>query len=286
MQPCIKSFFDPATNTVSHVVYERRGGQAAVIDPVLDYDAKSGRTGTASADQILQFISEQELTLAWILETHAHADHLSSAKYLQKKAGGKIAIGAHIGVVQNTFKKLFHLEPDFAVDGSQFDMLLEDDAVFHIGQLEAKAMFVPGHTPADMAYHIGDAVFIGDTLFAPDTGTARCDFPGGDAGQLYDSISKILALAPETRLFLCHDYPPAGRQHIAATSVAEQRTSNIHMHDGISKEQFVAMRKARDATLAVPQLILPSVQVNIRAGDFPPAESNGVSYLKIPLNSI
>lgn len=286
MPAIIKSFFDPITSTLSHVVYDHAGGQAAVIDPVLDYDAKSGRTSTIAADKILQFLREQELTLAWILETHAHADHLSSAKYLQQNSGGKIAIGAHIGQVQATFKKLFNLEPGFAVDGSQFDVLFAEDDIFYIGQLQAKALFVPGHTPADMAYQIEDAVFIGDTLFMPDTGTARCDFPGGDALQLYRSIRKILALPPDTRLFLCHDYPPLDRHHESATTVAAQRADNIHVHDGISEEQFVQMRKQRDATLAVPVLILPAVQVNIRAGTFPPAEPNGISYLKIPLNSL
>jgi glyoxylase-like metal-dependent hydrolase (beta-lactamase superfamily II) len=286
MQAQIASFFDPITSTASHVVYDQAGGHAAVIDPVLDYDAKSGRTSTVAADQIADFLREQSLTLEWILETHAHADHLSSAKYLQGLFGGKIAIGAHIDKVQTAFKKLFHLEPEFAVDGSQFDVLLQEDEVFQIGALQAKALFVPGHTPADMAYQIGDAVFIGDTLFMPDTGTARCDFPGGDAQQLYRSIQKILALPPATRLFLCHDYPPAGRLPQMQSTVAAQRASNIHVHEGISEQQFVTMRQSRDATLAVPLLILPAVQVNIRAGAFPPAESNGVSYLKIPLNSL
>jgi glyoxylase-like metal-dependent hydrolase (beta-lactamase superfamily II) len=284
MQPTIESFFDPVTCTVSHIVYDRLGGHAAVIDPVLDFDVKSGRTSTFCAEKILHFIHEHQLTLAWILETHAHADHLSSAKYLQESLGGKIAIGAHIGSVQSTFKKLFNLEESFAVDGSQFDVLLEDNQVFQIGQLQAKAMFVPGHTPADIAYQIEDAVFIGDTMFAPDTGTARCDFPGGDAQLLHRSIQKILALPPETRLFLCHDYPPDERQPLSMTTVAAQRASNIHVHDGISEAQFVTMRVNRDATLAVPILILPAVQVNIRAGNFPPVESNGCSYLKIPLN--
>lgn len=286
MSAHIESFFDPATNTYTHVVYDRPGGHAAVVDPVLDYDAKSARTSTVSADRILQFIGKQELRLEWILETHAHADHLSSAKYLQQHAGGKIAIGAHIGQVQDVFKKLFHLEPEFATDGSQFDVLFAEDEVFYIGQLQARALFVPGHTPADMAYQIEDAVFIGDTMFMPDTGTARCDFPGGDARQLYRSIQKILALPPETRLFLCHDYPPADRLQVAATTVAQQKANNIHVHDGISEEQFVQMRQSRDATLAMPVLILPAVQVNIRAGAFPPAESNGLSYLKIPLNGL
>jgi glyoxylase-like metal-dependent hydrolase (beta-lactamase superfamily II) len=286
MQPQIASFFDPITSTASHVAYDQVGGHAAVIDPVLDYDAKSGRTSTVAADKISHFLRERSLTLEWILETHAHADHLSSAKYLQGLFGGKIAIGAHIDKVQTVFKKLFHLEAEFAVDGSQFDVLLQEDEVFQIGTLRAKALFVPGHTPADMAYQIGDAVFIGDTLFMPDTGTARCDFPGGDAQQLYRSIQKILSLPPATRLFLCHDYPPTGRLPQMQSTVAEQRAANIHVHEGVSEQQFIAMRQSRDATLAVPLLILPAVQVNIRAGAFPPAESNGVSYLKIPLNSL
>ncbi|WP_295752371.1 MBL fold metallo-hydrolase [Undibacterium sp.] len=286
MQPQIQSFFDPVTNTISHVVYDHPGGHAAVIDPVLDFDAKSGRTSTVAADRIAHFLLQQELHLVWILETHAHADHLSSAKYLQRLFGGKIAIGAHIGQVQSAFKRLFNLEPEFAVDGSQFDVLLHDDEVFQIGQLQARAMLVPGHTPADMAYQVGDAVFIGDTLFMPDTGTARCDFPGGDAQQLYRSIQKIFALPGQTRLFLCHDYPPAGRSPQMLSTVAEQRAANIHVHDGIAEAAFIALRLARDATLAVPQLILPAVQVNIRAGAFPAAESNGISYLKIPLNTL
>lgn len=284
MPPIIESFFDPITSTISHVIYDQVGGHAAVVDPVLDFDVKSGRTSTVGADKILHFIHEHQLALVWILETHAHADHLSSAKYLQKNLGGKIAIGAHIGMVQGVFKKLFNLEDDFAVDGSQFDVLLEENQVFQIGQLHAIALFVPGHTPADMAYQIEDAVFIGDTMFAPDTGTARCDFPGGDAQQLYRSIQKILALPPETRLFLCHDYPPDDRQQLSMTTVAEQRASNIHVHDCVSEADFISMRKNRDATLAIPILILPAVQVNIRAGHFPPSESNGSSYLKIPLN--
>lgn len=286
MQPQIQSFFEPITSTVSHVVYDRLGGHAAVIDPVLDFDAKSGRTNTLAADQIAHFLRQQDLCLAWILETHAHADHLSSAKYLQNMFGGKIAIGAHIGQVQSAFKQLFNLGPEFAVDGSQFDVLLQDDEIFKIGELQAKALFVPGHTPADMAYQVGDTVFIGDTLFMPDTGTARCDFPGGDAQQLYRSIQKIFSLPSATRLFLCHDYPPSGRPPQTYSTVAEQKATNIHVHEGIDEAAFIQMRKARDASLAVPQLILPAIQVNIRAGAFPEAESNGVSYLKIPLNTL
>jgi glyoxylase-like metal-dependent hydrolase (beta-lactamase superfamily II) len=290
--PLIQSFFDQATWTFTYVVYDRVGGTAAVIDSVLDYDPKSGRTRTQSADRVVQFLSEQQLTLEWILETHAHADHLSASHYLQQQCGGKIAIGKHIDQVQGVFKKLFHLEPEFAVDGSQFDVLFDDEEVFEIGDLRAKALFVPGHTPADIAYQIGDAVFVGDTLFMPDVGTARCDFPGGDARTLYASVQKLLALPPQTRLFMCHDYPPAAagaaseRAPQCQTSVAAQRTHNIHVHSGISEQDFVELRTQRDATLAMPVLILPSVQVNIRAGHLPPAESNGMSYLKIPLNAI
>lgn len=286
MQALIHSFFDPVTCTASHVVFDEAGGHAAVIDPVLDYDPKSGRTGTGSAGKILAFLQAQDLKLAWILETHAHADHLSAAHYLRQQAGGKIAIGAHIDQVQSVFKKLFNLEPEFAVDGSQFDVLFSENEVFQIGKLTATALFVPGHTPADMAYRIGDAVFVGDTLFMPDVGTARCDFPGGDAHQLYQSIQKLLALPPATRLFMCHDYPPGDRAVALESTVAAQRAQNIHVHKGISEADFVLMRKQRDASLEMPVLLLPAVQVNIRAGAFPPAASNGISYLKIPLNSL
>lgn len=286
MPPLIHSFFDTHTCTASHLVYDEAGGHAAVIDPVLNYDPKSGRSKTAAADQILTFLREQRLSLNWILETHAHADHLSAAHYLRQQAGGKIAIGARIGQVQTVFKQLFNLEPEFATDGTQFDVLLEDNQSFQIGKLQATALFVPGHTPADLAYQIADAVFVGDTLFMPDVGTARCDFPGGDAQQLYQSIQRLLALPPTTRLFLCHDYPPNGRPVCTQTTVAAQRAANIHVHDGISAADFVAMRSKRDAGLEMPVLLLPAVQVNIRAGAFPPAEQNGVRYLKIPLNSL
>lgn len=282
----IQHFFDAFTGTATHVVYDQEGGCAAVIDPVLEYDHKSGRTQSNQADLIIQFLSKKKLQLLWILETHAHADHLSSSHYLQNKLGGKIAIGEHIHQVQKVFKKLFNLEPEFAINGSQFDYLFKEDEEFMIGSLRAKALFVPGHTPADMAYQINDAVFTGDTLFMPDVGTARCDFPGGDAHQLFKSIQKLLALPAETRLFICHDYPPQGRAVRFETSVAEQKKMNIHVHDGIDETDFVAMRKARDATLDMPTLILPSIQINIRAGEFPLAENDGVQYLKIPLNQI
>jgi glyoxylase-like metal-dependent hydrolase (beta-lactamase superfamily II) len=282
----VQAFFDAATWTVSYVVYDHVGGHCAIVDPVLDYDPKSGRTRTTSADSLMVFIRSQNLTVQWILETHAHADHLSAAHYLRDQLGGQIAIGAAITQVQTVFKGIFHLEPAFQTDGSQFDALLHDGQTFAIGQLQAQALSVPGHTPACMAYQVGDAVFVGDTLFMPDVGTARCDFPGGNAHTLYQSIRKLLSLPPETRLFMCHDYPPASRAATWECTVAEQRAHNIHVHDGISEEAFVAMRSARDATLEMPVLILPAVQINIRAGQMPPAEANGVAYLKIPLNAL
>ncbi len=286
MTPTVQSFFDPATWTVSYVVYEKEGTACAIIDSVLDYDPKSGRTSTTSADQLVAFVQTKNLRVAWILETHAHADHLSAAHYLREKLGGKIAIGAAITEVQDVFKRVFNLEPEFQPDGHQFDHLLQDDETFAIGALQAEALSVPGHTPACMAYRIGDAVFVGDTLFMPDVGTARCDFPGGDAATLYRSVRKLLELPPETRLFMCHDYPPEGRPAAWESTVAEQRAGNIHIRDGISEQAFVSMRTARDATLEMPVLILPSVQVNIRAGEMPPKEDNGVSYLKIPINAL
>ncbi|HYD81637.1 MAG TPA: MBL fold metallo-hydrolase [Paucimonas sp.] len=298
MSPLIEAFFDPNTCTVSYVVYDERGGRAALIDPVLDYDPRSGRTATAGADRMLAFLRAQDLQVDWILETHAHADHLSAAHYLKGIVGGRIAIGGHIRQVQATFKNLFNLGADFHADGAQFDYLFADDETFAIGRLSAQALFVPGHTPADVAYRIaddgrdesggerGDAVFVGDTLFMPDVGTARCDFPGGDARTLYHSIRKLLALPDDTRLFMCHDYPPPSRAAGWQTTVAEQRRHNIHVRDGIDENAFVAMRETRDATLCMPQLIIPAIQVNIRAGELPAAESNGVSYLKIPINAL
>ena len=286
MQAQVKAFFDPATWTVSYVVFDAPGGHCALVDSVLDYDPKSGRTRTDSADQLIAFVREQNLMVDWILETHAHADHLSAAPYLRNHLGGKIAIGGKITQVQNVFKGIFHLEPEFATNGSQFDHLFEDGDTFAIGTLQAQALSVPGHTPACMAYQVGDAVFVGDTLFMPDVGTARCDFPGGNAHTLYQSVRKLLSLPPETRLFMCHDYPPEGRAAQWECTVADQRARNIHVHDGVSEAAFVAMRTKRDAGLAMPVLILPSVQVNIRAGELPPPEANGVSYLKIPLNAL
>ena len=286
MNPLIQAFFDEATWTVSYVVYDAPGGHCAVVDSVLDYDPKSGRTRTRSAQRVIDFVQSQGLTVAWILETHAHADHLSAAHYLREMLGGQIAIGTDITQVQTVFKGIFHLESDFDTDGSQFDHLLRDGEAFRIGQLTARALAVPGHTPACMAYQVGDAVFVGDTLFMPDVGSARCDFPGGDAHALYQSVRRLLALPPETRLFMCHDYPPPGRAPAWETTVAAQRAHNIHLHDGVTEDTFVGLRQRRDATLEMPVLILPSVQVNIRAGEMPPPESNGVSYLKIPINAL
>lgn len=285
MQPEIQAFFDPVTWTISYVVFDKPGGHCAIIDPVLDYDPKSGRTKHHSADVLIKYVRSKGLTTDWILETHAHADHLSSAHYLRQELGGKTAIGSLIPGVQQVFKKLFNMGADFQPDGSQFDHLFSDGDTFQLGELEGKVILVPGHTPADLAYQFGDAIFIGDTMFMPDVGTARADFPGGDARQLYRSIRKLLdQYPPETRLFMCHDYPPGDRPIQWESTVAEQRAHNIHVHDGISEDGFVAMRTARDATLEMPVLILPSVQVNVRAGQMPPAEDNGRVYLKIPIN--
>lgn len=282
----IQAFFDEATGTVSYVVYDHEGGHCAVVDSVLNYDPKAGRTSARSADELLAFAAQKRLTVQWILETHAHADHLSAAHYVRSKVGGKIAIGAGITQVQEVFKGIFHLEPEFRPDGSQFDHLFGNAEVFAIGSLSAQALAVPGHTPACMAYQVGDAVFVGDTLFMPDVGTARCDFPGGSAQALYQSVHKLLDLPAHTRLFMCHDYPPDGRAPAWQSTVADQRAHNIHVHDGVTQEEFVALRTRRDATLEMPVLILPSVQVNIRAGALPPAEANGTAYLKIPLNTL
>lgn len=282
----VQAFFDDKTWTVSYVIVDNASQCAAIVDPVLDFDFKSGRTSTVQADKLLAYIAAHGLKVQWILETHAHADHLSGARYLQGKVGGRIAIGEHIREVQATFKKLFNLEHGFRPDGTQFDHLFKDDEVFNIGTVEARALLVPGHTPADMAYVVDGAVFVGDTLFMPDVGTARADFPGGDAHALYASMRRILALPPETRMYVCHDYPPNDRAPAWETTVAAQRTGNIHVRDGVSEAEFVKMRQARDATLDVPTLILPSIQVNIRAGQLPPAEDNGVAYLRIPINAL
>jgi glyoxylase-like metal-dependent hydrolase (beta-lactamase superfamily II) len=280
MNPQVHAFFDPATWTVSYVVHD--GAAAAIIDPVLDYEPKSGRTGTRSAERVIEFVRAQRLRVDWILETHAHADHLSAAPYLRAQLGGRIAIGERIREVQAIFREVFNLEKELPA----FDHLFADAERFRIGALEAQALHVPGHTPADMAYRIGDAVFVGDTLFMPDVGSARADFPGGDARTLYRSARRLLALPGETRLFMCHDYPPAGRGPRWETTVAEERAANIHLRDGVSEDEFVALRSARDRTLEMPTLILPSIQVNIRAGELPLPEANGRSYLKIPLNAL
>jgi glyoxylase-like metal-dependent hydrolase (beta-lactamase superfamily II) len=282
----VHGLFDKATWTVTYVVHDGPGTACAIIDSVLDYDPKSGRTRTTSADHVIAYVKAHNLQVQWILETHAHADHLSAAPYLQQHLGGQIAIGARITGVQKVFKGIFNLEPEFAVDGSQFDVLLADDQVITFGELSARVMSVPGHTPACVAYQVGDAVFVGDTLFMPDVGTARCDFPGGDARTLYASVRRILSLPEDTRLFMCHDYPPGGRPIEFETTVAAQRRANIHVHDGITEEQFVQMRTKRDATLEMPVLILPAVQINIRAGHLPPKEANGTAYVKIPLNAL
>lgn len=286
-KPEIKAFFDEATFTVSYVVWDKDTKDCAVIDSVLDYDAASGRTNKESANEIIAFIKENGLKLGLIMETHVHADHLSAAPYIKEQLGGETAIGAEITTVQNVFGKIFNAGSEFERDGSQFDRLLNEGDKFQIGELEGYAIHTPGHTPACMTYVIGDAAFVGDTLFMPDFGTARCDFPGGDARQLYRSIKKVLALPPETRLFMCHDYKAPGRDEYKwETTVAEERANNIHVNDNISEDEFVDMRTTRDATLAMPKLILPSVQVNMRAGHMPPAEDNGTRYIKIPVDAL
>lgn len=280
----IESFFDAITSTVTYVLVDLASRKAAVIDPVLEYQMSSGRLGTKQADAVIAYIREQQLTLEWILETHAHADHVSAAQHIKQQLGGKVAIGARIREVQAIFSQLFNFERSFLPDGSQFDYLFADDEVFYVGELAVTALWVPGHTPADMAYQVGDAVFVGDTLFMPDVGTARADFPGGDAVQLFRSVQKLLALPEDTRLFMCHDYPPVGREPSWICTVAEQKKANIHVHDGISEDQFVALRTVRDKTLAVPTLIIPSVQLNVRAGHLPPVADNGQCYIQVPLN--
>jgi glyoxylase-like metal-dependent hydrolase (beta-lactamase superfamily II) len=286
MKPDVRAFFDPATWTLTYIVKDPNSSSCAIVDSVLDYEAASGRTKTESADRVIAMVESENLTVEWILETHVHADHLSAAPYLHNKLGGQIGIGAHITDVQDIFGNLFNAEPEFRRDGSQFDHLFTDGDTFSIGGLTATAMHTPGHTPACMTYHVGDALFVGDTMFMPDFGTARCDFPGGDARILYQSIQRLLALPPETRMFMCHDYMPNGREMQYETTVGEQKASNLHVHDGISEDEFVAMRSAKDKTLNMPTLILPSVQVNMRAGELPPAEDNGVRYLKIPLDAV
>ncbi|MBX6329398.1 MAG: MBL fold metallo-hydrolase [Pseudolabrys sp.] len=282
-KPDIRAFFDEATNTVSYLVWDAATGDGVVIDPVLNFDHRSGKATVESADAILRAAAAQGVAIRMVLETHAHADHLSGAPYIKLKTGAKVAIGEHIRDVQRIFRPVFNAM-DVSGDGSEFDHLFKDGEHFRIGTLEAEVIYTPGHTPACVSYRIGDAVFVGDTLFMPDYGTARADFPGGDARTLYRSIRRILSLPPETRLFMCHDYKAPGRDHYAwETTVAEERARNVHVHDGVTEDDFVAMREARDKTLATPLLLLPSIQVNIRAGKLPPAESNGVRYLKVPV---
>jgi len=281
----IEPFFDPVTGTVSYVLADTDAGQAAVIDPVLDFEPKSGTLTSASSDRIIEYVRRQGWQVQWILETHAHADHLSGAQHIRHHLGGKVAIGAHIRAVQQLFRSVFHFERSFLPDGSQFDHLFEDGETFHVGGLELTALHVPGHTPADMAYRVADDVFVGDTLFMPDVGTARADFPGGDAATLYRSIQRLLALPAHTRLHMCHDYPPENRAPAWVSTVAEQRSGNIHVHEGVTEAAFVQMRTARDATLAMPTLILPSVQVNVRAGKLPPAQDDGRTYIQLPINA-
>lgn len=287
MTPDVKAFFDDATNTVSYVAREPQGRTCAIIDSVLDYDQASGRTDTKSADNIIAWIKAEELQVAWILESHVHADHLSAAPYLQEHLSGKIGIGANITVIQKTFGKVFNEGTAFQRDGSQFDALFEDGDSFHIGQMRADVMHTPGHTPACLTYVIGDAAFVGDTLFMPDFGTARCDFPGGSAEDLYSSIQKILALPEDTRIFVGHDYKAPGRDEFAwETTVGEQKALNVHIGEGRPMEDFVAMREARDANLGMPRLILPSLQTNMRAGHMPEPEDNGQRYFKVPINTL
>ncbi|MEZ5921643.1 MAG: MBL fold metallo-hydrolase [Parvularculaceae bacterium] len=286
-KPDIKTFFDEPTFTATHVVSDPETKKAAIIDSVLDYDAAAARTNTKAADVVIDYVKEQGLEIEWILETHVHADHLSAAPYLKQKLGGKTAIGANITTVQNVFGDIFNAEKEFARDGRQFDALFEDGATFKIGTIDAKVIHTPGHTPACVTYVIGDAAFVGDTLFMPDFGTARCDFPGGDAATLYQSIQKLFELPDETRLFLCHDYKAPGRDAYAwETTIGAEREKNIHVGGGAAEDEFVKMRTTRDATLSMPKLILPSVQVNMRGGDLPPPDENGVRYLKLPLNAI
>lgn len=286
-KPEVKGFFDEATNTISYVVWDKATKQAAIVDSLLDFDQASGRTKTDSADVMIAFVKEAGLTVDWIIDTHVHADHLTAAPYIKSQLGGRTGIGEHIATVQKVFGEIFNEGQEFHTDGSQFDHLFKDGETYKVGNIDARAIHTPGHTPACMSHLIGDALFVGDTIFMPDFGTARCDFPGGDAGTLYDSIQKLFALPGETRVFLCHDYKAPGRdEYVWETTIAEEKAHNKHVHTGISKEEFVKMRTERDATLAMPKLILPSVQINMRAGEMPPAEENGKRYMKIPINAL
>lgn len=285
--PEVTAFFDMPTNTVSYIVTDPETNKCAVIDSVLDFDQASGRTKTDSAEKIVDYVRDHKLTCEWIIDTHVHADHLTASPFIQSQIGGRTGIGEKISVVQKIFKKVFNEGQPFHTDGSQFDHLFVDGEKYNVGNIEASVIHTPGHTPACMSHVIGDAVFVGDTLFMPDYGSARCDFPGGDAGTLYDSIQKLFSLPDETRMFLCHDYKPEGRdEYVWETTVGEQKQSNIHLGHGVSRDDFIKMRTARDATLDMPKLILPSVQINMRAGAMPPAEDNGVSYMKLPINAL
>ncbi len=286
MDPEVQGFYDSATSTFTYVVYDRAGGRAAVVDPVLDYEPATARISTASADRVLAFIREQGLTLDWVLETHAHADHLTAAAHLKRATGAKVAIGRGITHVQERFKALFGLESEFATDGRQFDRLFADGDTFRIGDLTARVLATPGHTDDSLTYVIGDAAFVGDTVFAPETGTARADFPGGDARKLYHSIRRLFDLPDDIRLFLCHDYPPAAREARALSSLNEQKQRNVHVGGGTDEETFVKIRTERDRSLAAPKLLLPALQVNIRAGELPPEDANGIRYLRLPLNQL
>lgn len=279
-------FFDPPTATWSYLVVDPSTRQAAIVDPVLDFDSASGRTGRASAERLLRVVQERSLDVAWILETHAHADHLTAAQYLKEQLGAAVVIGVGVGKVQETFARVFNLGEGFAIDGSQFDRLVSDGDVLALGNLAMRVLATPGHTNDSVSYVVGDAVFVGDTLFQPDVGSARCDFPGGDAATLYESVRKLFALGDATRVFVCHDYPPAGREPLAETTIGAQRRDNIHLRDEVGLDAFVDMRTSRDATLSMPKLILPAIQVNIRAGRLPSPEDNGVSYLKLPLDML
>ena len=286
-RPNVQEFFDDATNTYSYVVWDPSNNVAAVIDSLLDFDQASGRTKTISADRLIAFVKDKGLTVDWIIDTHVHADHLTAAPYVKSQLGGRTGIGEHISTVQKVFAKIFNEDQRFHTDGSQFDHLFKDGETYKIGTIDAKAIHTPGHTPACMSHVIGDAVFVGDTIFAPDFGTARCDFPGGDAGTLYDSIQRLFELPDETRVFLCHDYKAVGRdEYVWETTVGAQRVGNVHVHEGVSEDDFVAMRTSRDATLSMPKLILPSIQVNMRGGHLPEPEANGTRYLKIPLDAL
>lgn len=286
MKPDVKAFFHDQSHTVSYVVTEPDGNHCAIIDPVLDFDPRSGRTATTAADEIVSYLTQRSLIVDWILETHVHADHLSAAPYIQSTVGGQLGIGEYITEVQDLFKNLFNAEPEFTADGRQFDQLLSGGDRISVGSMEIEVLHTPGHTPACVTYIVGDAAFVGDTLFMPDYGTARTDFPGGDAKELYRSIKKVLSLPPSTRLFMCHDYAPNGREYAWETTVAAQRAENIHVRDGVSEDDFVEMRTQRDLDSDLPALLIPSIQVNMRAGHMPPPESNGIAYLKIPLNTL